>query len=111
MAAYARRHYGIDDYRLREPRVIVQHYTVTDSFQPVYDTFAVDRPDPELGELPGVCAHYVIDRDGTIYRWSPPGSCAGTPWGSTTRRSASSTWGAATARCSPTGARSPPRCG
>ena len=68
MAAYARRHYGIDDYRLREPRVIVQHYTVTDSFQPVYDTFAVDRPDPELGELPGVCAHYVIDRGGTIYQ-------------------------------------------
>ena len=68
MAAYARRHYGIDDHRLREPRVIVQHYTVTDSFQPVFDTFAVDRPDPELGELPGVCAHYVIDRDGTVYQ-------------------------------------------
>jgi N-acetylmuramoyl-L-alanine amidase len=68
MRAYARRHYGIDDHRLVRPRVIVQHYTVTDSFQPVYDTFAVDRPDPELGELPGVCAHYVIDRDGTIYR-------------------------------------------
>ena len=68
MRAYARRHYGIDDHRLLRPRVIVQHYTVTDSFQPVYDTFAVDRPDPELGELPGVCAHYVIDRDGTIYQ-------------------------------------------
>ena len=30
MRAYARRHYGIDDYRLRRPRVIVEHYTVTD---------------------------------------------------------------------------------
>ena len=68
MRAYARRHYGIDDHRLLRPRVIVQHYTVTDSFPPVYNTFAVDRPDPELGELPGVCAHYVIDRDGTIYQ-------------------------------------------
>jgi N-acetylmuramoyl-L-alanine amidase len=68
MRAYARRHYGIDDHRLLRPRVIVQHYTVTDSFQPVYDTFAVDRPDPELGELPGVCAHYVIDRDGIVYQ-------------------------------------------
>jgi N-acetylmuramoyl-L-alanine amidase len=68
MRAYARRHYGIDDHRLRDPKVIVQHYTVTDTFQPVYDTFAPNRPDPELGELPGVCAHYVIDRDGTIYQ-------------------------------------------
>ncbi|MGH2780678.1 MAG: N-acetylmuramoyl-L-alanine amidase, partial [Thermoleophilaceae bacterium] len=71
MRAYARRHYGIDDHRLRDPKVIVQHYTVTDSFPPVYNAFAPNRPDPELGELPGVCAHYVIDRDGTIYRLVP----------------------------------------
>jgi N-acetylmuramoyl-L-alanine amidase len=68
MRAYARRHYGIDDHRLRDPKVIVQHYTVTTSFPPVYDTFAPNRPDPELGELPGICSHYVIDRDGTIYQ-------------------------------------------
>jgi beta-N-acetylhexosaminidase len=71
MRAYARRHYGIDDYRLRRPRVIVEHYTVTDTFQPVYDTFAPNRPDVELGELPGVCSHYVVDRDGTIYQLVP----------------------------------------
>ncbi len=71
MRAYARRHYGIDDYHLRRPRVIVEHYTVTDTFQPVYDTFAPNQPDVELGELPGVCSHYVIDRDGTIYRLVP----------------------------------------
>lgn len=71
MRAYARRHYGIDDFRLRRPRVIVQHYTVTDSFEPVFRTFANDVPDVELGELPGVCAHYVIDRDGTVYRLVP----------------------------------------
>ncbi len=71
MAAYARRHYGIDDHRLTRPRVIVQHYTVTDSFQPVFDYFSVNRPDPELGELPGVCSHYVIDRDGTVYQLVP----------------------------------------
>jgi N-acetylmuramoyl-L-alanine amidase len=72
MAAYAVRHYGIDDHRLREPKVIVQHYTVTDTFQPVFDYFSVNQPDPELGELPGVCSHYVIDRDGTIYELVPP---------------------------------------
>ncbi|MGH2714483.1 MAG: N-acetylmuramoyl-L-alanine amidase, partial [Thermoleophilaceae bacterium] len=68
MRAYARRHYGIDDHRLRDPRAIVQHYTVTDTFEPVYNAFAPNRPDPELGELPGVCSHYVIDRDGTTYQ-------------------------------------------
>jgi hypothetical protein len=71
MRAYAQRHYGIDDFRLRNPRVIVQHYTVTDTFQPVYDTFAPNQPDVELGELPGVCSHYVIDRDGTTYQLVP----------------------------------------
>jgi beta-N-acetylhexosaminidase len=66
--AYARRHYGIDDFRLRHPKVIVEHYTVTDTFQAAYDTFAGDVPDPELHELPATCAHFVVDRDGTIYQ-------------------------------------------
>jgi N-acetylmuramoyl-L-alanine amidase len=71
MRAYARRHYGIDDFRLRHPRVIVEHYTETDSFQAVYDTFAPNVPDVELHELPGVCSHFVVDRDGTVYQLVP----------------------------------------
>ncbi|HEX2231899.1 MAG TPA: DUF2817 domain-containing protein [Thermoleophilaceae bacterium] len=71
MREYAQRHYGISDFRLRRPRVIVQHYTVTDSFPPVFNHFAQNVPDPELGELPGLCTHYVIDRDGTVYRLVP----------------------------------------
>jgi N-acetylmuramoyl-L-alanine amidase len=71
MAAYARRHYGIDSYRLRNPNVIVEHYTVTSTFQQTFNTFAPDTPDAELHELPGTCAHYVIDRDGTIYQLVP----------------------------------------
>jgi N-acetylmuramoyl-L-alanine amidase len=71
MADYAQRHYAFHDFRLRRPRVIVEHYTVTDSFQPVFDYFSRNEPDPELRELPGICAHYVIDRDGTIYRLVP----------------------------------------
>jgi N-acetylmuramoyl-L-alanine amidase/Zinc carboxypeptidase len=71
MAAYARRHYGIDHYRLRNPKVIVEHYTVTSSFPPVFDLFSRNEPDAELHELPGVCSHFVIDRDGTIYRLVP----------------------------------------
>jgi N-acetylmuramoyl-L-alanine amidase len=68
MRAYARRHYGLDSFRLQGPKVIVEHYTVTDTFRSAYDTFARDVPDVELHELPGVCAHFVVDRDGTIYQ-------------------------------------------
>jgi N-acetylmuramoyl-L-alanine amidase len=68
MRRYARRHYGIDDFRLRHPKVIVEHYTDGDTFASAYNTFARDVPDVELHELPGVCAHYVVDRDGTIYQ-------------------------------------------
>ena len=69
-AAYARRHYGAAHatWRLRDPHVIVEHYTATASFSPVFSYFSQDAADPELHELPGVCAHYVIDTDGTIYQ-------------------------------------------
>jgi N-acetylmuramoyl-L-alanine amidase len=69
--AYARRHYGIDSFRLTRPRVIVEHYTASNSFASAFNTFARDVPDVELHELPGVCAHYVIDRDGTIHQLVP----------------------------------------
>jgi N-acetylmuramoyl-L-alanine amidase len=65
-AAYARRHYGLSTWRLRRPRVIVEHLTANGSVRATFDAFAPDRPDPELHELPGVCAHFVVDRDGTI---------------------------------------------
>jgi N-acetylmuramoyl-L-alanine amidase len=71
MAAYARRHYGLDTYRLRDSHVIVEHLTVTSSIQATYDTFAPDRPDVELHELPGVCSHFVVGRDGTIVQFVP----------------------------------------
>jgi N-acetylmuramoyl-L-alanine amidase len=68
MAAYARRHYGLSTWQLVRPRVIVQHYTASESFASAYSTFASDTPDSELHELPGTCAHFVIDKDGTIYQ-------------------------------------------
>jgi N-acetylmuramoyl-L-alanine amidase len=71
MRAYARRHYGIDDHRLRRPRTIVQHYTASTTFASAFETFAADVPDVELGELPGVCTHYLIDRDGAVHELVP----------------------------------------
>jgi beta-N-acetylhexosaminidase len=68
MAAYAKRHYGIDTWRLQGPHVIVEHYTASDSFSSAWNNFASDTPDPELHELPGDCAHFIVDRDGTIYQ-------------------------------------------
>jgi N-acetylmuramoyl-L-alanine amidase len=68
MAAYSRHHYGLDTWRLVHPHVIVEHYTASNSFASAYETFRADVADPELHELPGVCAHFVIDRDGTIYQ-------------------------------------------
>lgn len=71
MRAYAKRHYGIDGWRLERPRVIVEHLTVSDTFASAYNTFAADVVDGELHELPGICAHFVVDTDGTIYQLVP----------------------------------------
>jgi N-acetylmuramoyl-L-alanine amidase len=71
MAAYSKRHYGTARWRLTNPKVIVEHYTVSDTFASAYNTFAPDHPDSELHELPGTCAHFVIDKDGTIYQLVP----------------------------------------
>ena len=68
MRAYARRHYGIDTAALRDPKVIVEHFTASGTFSSAFNTFAANAPDVELHERPGVCAHFVIDRDGTIYQ-------------------------------------------
>lgn len=68
MAAYSERHYGEHEWRLRHPKVIVEHISVTDSVAAVYNTFAPDTPDVELGELPNVCAHFVIGSSGRIFQ-------------------------------------------
>ncbi len=74
MVAYARRHYGSfmgPTYRLIRPQVIVEHFTETATLGAAYNTFASDAPDSELHETPGTCAHFVIDRNGTIYQLVP----------------------------------------
>ena len=71
MVAYARRHYGSffkPTWRLIKPRVIVVHFTDSPDFSSTYNTFAPDVPDSELHELPGTCAHFVIDRHGKIHQ-------------------------------------------
>lgn len=71
MRGYAVRHYGIRSYKLADPKVIVVHYTASSSFSSAYNTFAANEPDVELHERPGVCAHFIVDKDGTIYQLVP----------------------------------------
>ncbi|MDQ2755771.1 MAG: N-acetylmuramoyl-L-alanine amidase, partial [Actinomycetota bacterium] len=67
-AAYSLRHYGDETWRLT-PTMVVLHYTAGESWLGARDTFAADLRD--LGELPGTCAHYLVDRDGTVHALVP----------------------------------------
>ena len=71
MGAYSRRHYGKWSWRLIHPQVIVEHYTGGTSATSVFNYYAANSV--HLGELPGVCAHFIIDTDGTIYQEAPLG--------------------------------------
>ncbi len=68
MAAYSARHYGERAWRLRHPRVIVEHMAQAGSAGAVYAAFAPDRPDVELHELPNVCSHFLVGSSGRIFR-------------------------------------------
>jgi N-acetyl-anhydromuramyl-L-alanine amidase AmpD len=68
-AAYAERHYGTRIARL-DPTMIVLHYTESDTYASARSLFEADQPN--RGELPGTCAHYVVDQDGTIHELVPP---------------------------------------
>jgi len=72
MAAYSKRHYGTRTWRLREPHVIVEHFTGGTSFSSAWNTFASNAR--HLGELPGTCTHFIVDTDGTIYQLVPLGT-------------------------------------
>ncbi len=68
MADYSLRHSGSATAQLT-PTVIVLHYTAGGTWSSTRSSFASDVPN--LGELPNVCAHYVVDQDGTVYQLVP----------------------------------------
>jgi len=65
-AGYARRHYGMNTWRLEDPKVIVEHFTASTTFASAWWTFEGNRI--YNGEKPGVCAQFIIDKDGTIFQ-------------------------------------------
>lgn len=71
MAEYSRRHYGKREWRLRNPRLIVQHVAVAPSNDAIFNTFASNAPDPSFGELPNVCAHFAVGDDGEVIQMVP----------------------------------------
>jgi hypothetical protein len=66
--AYNRRHAGQATVALT-PRVIVLHYTAGGTAAGAHALFNADTPN--VGELPGVVAHFVIAKNGAIYQELP----------------------------------------
>lgn len=71
---YARRHYGAATAVLKNPQMIVVHFTTIPTLQKSLDFFLPARIDHQIrrdiaggGEV-NVSAHYLVDRDGTLYQ-------------------------------------------
>jgi N-acetylmuramoyl-L-alanine amidase len=71
MRQYAQLHYGIDSYHIVGPHLVIWHYTASTTFSSVWNTFADNVPDVQFHALPQVCAHFVIDTNGTSYQRVP----------------------------------------
>lgn len=65
-----------------EPRAIVLHHTAGSTWESAWYTFNGNAA--YLGEKPGVSAHFIIDKDGTIYQCMPLSirgrHCVGMNW-------------------------------
>ena len=70
MASYSKRHYGFRTWRLKRKRVIVLHFTGGSTYSSARNHFASNSP--SRGEYPGVCTHFAVDKDGTIYEMVRP---------------------------------------
>ena len=68
---YAQEHYGFSETTII-PRAVVVHWTATETFEATYDYFYNEEFTSwiDAGTL-NVASHFVVDRDGTIYRLTP----------------------------------------
>jgi len=67
-ASYSLRHYGTSSWQLN-PSMIVLHFTETDTAAAARNGFANDSPN--LGELPGTCAHFIVAQNGDVWQIVP----------------------------------------
>ena len=74
MADYSQRHYHQHTWKLTAPKAVVLHHTAGANWQSAWWTFANNTAYssiPGKPEKPGVSAHFIIDKDGTIYQCVP----------------------------------------
>lgn len=76
-AGYNQRHYHQPTWKLTKPKVVVLHHTAGADWQSAWWTFANNTayaPRPGMKpEKPGVSAHFIVHKDGTIYQCLPLG--------------------------------------
>ena len=72
MAAYSLKRYG-ESSTVLAPRVVVLHYTAGGDWRSAWSLFDSNTPNPSgiPNDLPGTSAHFIIDKDGTIYQLLP----------------------------------------
>ena len=74
---YIRVHYGLDVADISiVPRIVVLHWTAVPTLEGSFNAFAQETVPGERTELTGagelnVSTHFLVDRDGTIYRLMP----------------------------------------
>jgi beta-lactamase class A len=75
--AYIRAHYGLDvpDIRI-VPKIVVLHWTAVPTLEGSFEAFRPERIPASRTELTGagevnVSIHFLVDRDGTVYRLMP----------------------------------------
>ncbi len=74
---YIKRHYGIDARTIEiRPKMIVIHYTAIPTLERSWRAFDPETLPSARGDIAGasslnVSAHYLVDRDGTVYRLMP----------------------------------------
>jgi hypothetical protein len=66
MARYSKRHYGTRTWHLRKRPVLVIHFTGGSGYRSAWNWFASNTP--ARGEVPGVCAHFIVGKNGVIHR-------------------------------------------
>src|SRR3989344_1257539 len=73
---YSRQHYGVDSYDLKDPKIIVIHYTGIPTLQKSLDAFRAAFLPGHRREIKGhglvnVGVHFVVDRNGDVYTLLP----------------------------------------
>jgi N-acetyl-anhydromuramyl-L-alanine amidase AmpD len=74
---YIRTHYGLDVQDITiVPRIVVLHWTAAPTLEGSFHAFAPETVPGSRTELTGagevnVSAHFLVDRDGTVYRLMP----------------------------------------